>query len=347
MRKQVKKIINGPGAWVGNKITDDRSWINYLDDTAIEEINDALVGLRQTGMRIPFSAADFPLPTLAVKLKSILDKIEKGIGFALIRGFPRERYSDEECALIYWGICVHIGKPISQNARGDRIGHVRDEGQFYDNPNTRGYQTSERMDFHCDLLPVDVLGLFCLRSAKLGGASALVSALTIHNILREERPDLLETAYGRFNIDWRNEEPGGERPWYSIPMFSAFHDIISSRFCSRQYYESVIRHGANLAMSSAQRELLDKVQEIANRPELKLSMIFKEGDIQLLNNHIILHSREAFNDYQHTERKRHLLRTWIAISDEQRRPLSDELSERYGWVESGGIPIKAGPVLSD
>ena len=84
------------------------------------------------------------------------------------------------------------------------------------------------------------------------------------------------------------------------------------------------------------------MQEIANRPDLRLSMDFQEGDIQLLSNHMILHSREAFEDYEEDERKRHLLRMWIAVPDTRRRPLSDALAGRYGLVERGGIPVKAG-----
>ena len=152
--------------------------------------------------------------------------------------------------------------------------------------------------------------------------------------------DLLEESYCQFNVDWRSEEPKGEQPWYSLPMFSMCENKISSRFCSRQYFESVSRFGEELALRDKQREVLNTVQEIANRPSLQLSMTFEEGDIQLLNNHIILHAREAFEDYPQESRKRHLLRMWIAVSDDKRRPLSEKLSERYRWVTSGGIPIK-------
>ena len=345
MARELRQTIDGPGAWIGPKIQDDTSWTHHLDKTTVAEIDAALANLKGIGARIPFHADAFPLPTFASKLDRILEEIEEGHGFALLRGLPRERYTDEECALIYWGIGAHLGNPVSQNARGHRLGHVRDEGRSYEDPNARGYQTNQRMDFHCDLLPVDVLGLFCLRTAKSGGISALVSALTIHNVLGAERPDLLETAYGHFNVDWRSEEPEGEQPWYSIPMFSAREDHVSSRFCSRQYYESVTRFDDALALTKRQRETLDKVQEIANRPELRLSMSFEEGDIQFLNNHMILHSREAFVDYDEAERKRHLLRMWIAVSDERRRPLSDELAGRYRWVQAGGIPMK--PAVND
>ena len=236
---------------------------------------------------------------------------------------------------------MHLGNPVSQNARGHRLGHVRDEGRVLADPNARAYQTNQRMDFHTDLLPVDVLGLFCMRTAKSGGASKLTSALTIHNVLREEHPDLLEALYGLFHLDWRGEEPAGEQPWFTLPMFSVRNGKVTARICSLVYYESAARFGEQYRPTALQREALEAVQEIANRPELMLTMDFQEGDIQLINNHTMMHAREAYEDYDEPGRQRHLLRMWIAISDAQRRPLADALAGRYRWVRAGGIPIKA------
>jgi TfdA family taurine catabolism dioxygenase TauD len=236
---------------------------------------------------------------------------------------------------------VHLGIPVSQNARGHLLGHVHDEGRVLADPNARVYQTNQRMDFHTDMLPVDLLGLMCLRTAKSGGESKLVSALTVHNVLRDERPDLLEVLYGMFHVDWRGEEPEGERPWFTIPMFSTREGKVTSRICSRTYFESAARFGEQCRPTGLQREALEAVQEIANRPELMLSMDFQEGDIQLLNNHVTMHAREAYEDHGEPGLQRHLLRMWIAVAEERRRPLSDALASRYRWVRQGGIPVKA------
>ena len=271
----------------------------------------------------------------------MLDEIENGRGFMLLRGFPRDRYSDQDCELVYWGLGAHFGRPVSQNARGHLLGHVRDEGGSIADPNTRAYQTNMRMDFHTDLLPVDVLGLFCLRTAKTGGASKLVSALTIHNILREERPDLLDELYGMFHLDWRGEEPAGEAPWFTLPMFSEAQGRITTRICSIPYYDSAARFGERYKPGARQREALLLVQDIANRPEIMLTMDFQEGDIQLINNHIMLHAREAYVDHAEPGRERHLLRMWIAVDDARRRPLAPALAARYRLVQAGGIPVNS------
>ena len=332
--------ITSPDAWIGPAIQNDPSWIYRLDVADVAEIDTALIHARRHDLRVPFSAESFPLPRFSAVLDNILEELENGRGFKLIRGIPRHRYSNEECELIYWGLGVHLGNPVSQNSRGHCLGHVRDEGRVLADPNARAYQTNQRMDFHTDMLPIDVLGLFCMRTAKSGGASKLTSALTIHNVLREEHPDLLEVLYGTFHLDWRGEEPAGEQPWFSIPMFSVRDDRITTRICSLAYYESAARFGEQYRPTAVQRAALEAVQEIANRPELMLTMDFQEGDIQLINNHTMMHAREVFEDYDEPERQRHLLRMWVAVSDEQRRPLADALTARYRWVQEGGIPLK-------
>jgi hypothetical protein len=336
-----RPIITDPDAWIGPKIQNDESWIYRFDAAALAEIDAALAHAKRAGARVPFGPDAFPLPRVAREMEKILDYVENGQGFKLLRGIPRVKYSDDECELIYWGLTAHLGTPISQNARGHLLGHVRDEGRTQADPNARAYQTSQRMDFHTDMLPMDLLGLFCLRTAKRGGASKITSALTIHNVLRGERPDLLEALYGQFHIDWRGEEPAGEKGFFSLPMFSECRGKVTARINSLPYYDSAARHGAQYAPAAIQREALLKVQEIANRPELMLTMDFQEGDIQLVNNHTMLHAREAFEDHPEPGRERHLLRMWIAVDDAKRRPLADALTDRYRWVQRGGIPVKS------
>ncbi len=337
-------VITERGAWIGPQIQHEASWIYRVDAADIAEFDAALARSKRAGARIPFGADAFALPRFAAEVEKILDEIENGRGFMLIRGIPRHRYSDEDCELLYWGLGAHFGTPVSQNRRGHLLGHVRDEGRTQADPNARAYQTSQRMDFHTDMLPVDVLGLFCLRTAKSGGASKLTSALTIHNVLRDERPDLLDALYSSYNVDWRGEEPPGEAPYFTLPMYSEKNGRVTARIVSLPYYDSTARHGAQLVPAALQREALVKVQEIANRHELMLTMDFQEGDIQLINNHTMLHAREEFVDHPEPGRERHLLRMWLAVDDKRRRPLAGELAGQYRWVRQGGISFKAAAV---
>ena len=53
----------------------------------------------------------------------------------------------------------------------------------------------------------------------------------------------------------------------------------------------------------------------ANDPTLYLDMEFRPGDVQLLKNSVILHKRTEYEDWDEPERKRHLLRLWLAAPD--------------------------------
>jgi hypothetical protein len=58
-------------------------------------------------------------------------------------------------------------------------------------------------------------------------------------------------------------------------------------------------------------EAMELVDTLANSDRFRLDMDFRPGDIQFLNNRVVLHSRTDFEDYPEPERKRHLLRLWL------------------------------------
>ena len=67
--------------------------------------------------------------------------------------------------------------------------------------------------------------------------------------------------------------------------------------------------------------------------ELNFSMRLAPGDMQFVYNHALLHDRTAFTDWPEQQRKRHLLRLWLAVPGD--RPLPDCFASRYGSVEIG------------
>lgn len=347
MAEIVRHRIDTPDNWRGADLQNDSRWLFRLTRDEIGEIDAALTVARRAGATVPFSADLFPLPTLARRLDRMVDEVAEGCGLALLRGLPRDRYSDADCELIYWGIAVQFGRPVTQNARGHLIGHVRDEGRKIGEAEARGYQTAANLNFHTDMLPVDMLGQCCLRTARTGGTSYVVSATALHNVMLDERPDLLEVLYEPFHVDWRGDGPSGGEGWYVMPMFSARDGRIANRFTNRAYLEGTARFGDERALTDRQREAFVYALETAARPELRLSMIFEEGDMQFVNNHVTLHAREAFEDHDDPARQRHLLRLWIALPEARRRPLSPLLDERYEWVRRGGMPKRDDVAAAD
>jgi hypothetical protein len=86
-------------------------------------------------------------------------------------------------------------------------------------------------------------------------------------------------------------------------------------------------------LTPLQVEALDLLDQLANDPRLNLTMEFEAGDIQLVHNHTILHDRTAFEDYPEPERKRHLLRLWLAPPNA--RALPEVYAERFGSITPG------------
>jgi hypothetical protein len=73
-------------------------------------------------------------------------------------------------------------------------------------------------------------------------------------------------------------------------------------------------------LTPEQIELLDLLDELLPDDKFCYSMELDRGDLQLLNNYVVIHSRTNFEDHDEPERKRHLLRLWLSIPQGQRLP---------------------------
>jgi len=323
--------IRDASAWYSPELGRKTDWIMRLSEAEIAEVEHALRQLDAKGIdATSITAEDVPLPTLAPRLQRLLDEVLNGRGFVLIRGLPVERWTKREAAIAFLAIGVHLGNLRRQNAEGHLLGHVRDMGRSSDDPNTRIYQTRERQTHHTD--SCDVVGLLCLHAAKSGGLSSLVSSTTIFNEMRRRRPDLLRVLLEPIETDRRGEVPEGSKPYFTIPVFN-YHDGLVSAIYQRQYIESARRFPDVAPLSPLQIAALDLLDELANDPKLNLMMELQLGDIQLVHNHTILHDRTAFKDYPEPERKRHLLRLWLAPPGA--RSLPEVYTERFGSITPG------------
>ena len=307
------------------------AWLYHLtpEDTAdLENAARHYLSLRRDIGEI--TAADFPLAIFAGALKSLQQKLLHGNGIEVLRGLPVANYTQEFAATIFCGIGAHIGSARSQNAAGHILGHVRDVGASSTDPNTRIYQTAERQTFHTD--SADVVGLLCIREAKEGGRSLLVSAETIYNRLRALRPDLLEKLFDPIATDRRGEVPEGGQPWMTIPPLS-WHEGHLTVFYQRQYIDSAQRFEGAMRLSPGHVEALDMFDALANDPELNFGMQLQAGDMQFVYNHSQLHDRTGFLDWPEAAQKRHLLRLWLSVPGD--RPLPECFKQRYGSIEIG------------
>jgi len=269
----------------------------------------------------------FELASLRASIAAWVELLKHGHGFVLVRDFPVDELSERQTELAYLGLGLQMGVPVSQNAAGDVLGHVRDEGVERIDPSVRLYQTRQRQDFHTD--GADIVGLLCLQPSGSGGESRIASSATVYNRILMERPDLLEVLYAPMPWDRNDEEPEGEEPFFSLPVVSDV-DGIPRIFFIGWYIRDAQRHSGAPRLTSPQNEAIELIERIANDPSVSLEMDFRPGDIQWLANDRILHSREAYED--DPARRRHLLRLWLA-------------ARSFASVDDvlrGGIPLNDG-----
>jgi hypothetical protein len=124
-----REPVGGPAAWRGDAL-DARDWTVRLDDHDVAELERARDGVRRRGIELAgMRSADFPLPGFAARVAAWRDELRLGRGFLVVRGLPVARWGDDDAALVYWGLGLHLGRPGAQNAMGDLLGHVVDTGE--------------------------------------------------------------------------------------------------------------------------------------------------------------------------------------------------------------------------
>ena len=335
--------IEGPDAWRADDMRGRDDWVHELSTSEIAEI-EAAVEAADTGDRpvAGIGPEDFPLPDLGAALDAIREELLRGRGFVLIRGLPIERLSVRRRAIAFWGIGTRFGRAVMQNAMGHLLGHVIDLGRTNDDFRARTYQTSARQFFHAD--SCDIVGLMCVRKAKKGGLSAIVSSVTLYNEMLARSPELTAELFRPVHFDRRGEVPEGQPPWYEMPVFNWHEGRLSTHYV-RRYIQSIRRLPEVPPLTRRQVAAFDLLDGIAEDPGVQLRMDFEPGDMQFLHNPQILHDRTAFEDVADPAGRRHLLRLWLCAPDG--RPLppayagrwgSAEIGNRGGMVVGGAVP---------
>ena len=327
--------VAGARVWYGpDMAARSERWTYRLTDGEIAELDLAVEQTKALGVDVvDIRRANFPLPRLEETLRRIRDDLLHGLGFAVIRGIPVDRYGIRETAIAYFGLGSHLGEAVSQNAKGHALGHVCDLGfgdSLWEVPAARGYQTAEKLIFHTDA--PDLVGLLCLRTAKSGGLSRIASTGVIFNALLETRPDLLRPLMEPIYRDRRDEIPEGRKPWYRLPVFNLHEGRLLTNYV-RSVIQKAQRFPEAPRLTDELVEAMDLLDRTAADPAVYLELEFEPGDIQFLCNHYITHSRTAYEDYLEPDRKRHLLRLWLACDEGP--PLPPPYDEFMGKTASG------------
>ena len=203
--------IGGAAAWRPAQLEASGAWLRRLTAAEIADLDAGFARLKASGKgMLEMTREDFPLGAFAAVLAEAARALEDGIGFRTLRGIPVDRYSVEDARLLFWAIGTHLGVARPQGKASQLMSDVRDAGGTYRGGGGRGYDTNAELDFHTD--GSDIVGLFCLKTARSGGLSRLASSIAIHNALLATRPELVEALYGLFPHSRQQEEAPDEPP---------------------------------------------------------------------------------------------------------------------------------------
>jgi hypothetical protein len=175
-------------AWTAASLSSPADYTLALTDADRAELADAV---RAAPAGVPpqqLTRAHFALPGLAPRLAAAYDEVRAGRGFVLLRGLPLDELGREGFVAAVWGLGLHLGRALSQNAGGDRIGHVVDASAADATP--RMYRSNLELRPHNDI--TGMITLACWHKSRSGGASVIVSAVTVHVALARQAPQLLE-----------------------------------------------------------------------------------------------------------------------------------------------------------
>jgi hypothetical protein len=316
------------------------AWTHQLTDQELLELDAATKNACERKL-LPatFTRKDFALPTLGPRLAGIVDSVENGVGFAVVKGVPVHQYDEHALQVLYWGLGCYLGKPISQNSRGERLAVVSDRGNSYDDRNTRGFASSAELVPHVDTS--DMTALLCVQTAKQGGESRVVSASWVYNTILSEHPEYLDPLFGGFHNDLRGEGPTtsiDELTNQPIPVFSYYANRLSCSFNSRMIDNGFVKSGVE--PTPLARAALDFMREVTLRETTGIRFFMQPGDIQLVSNHSVFHSRTQFKDYAELDKRRCLYRLWLNLHNG--RALAPRFADRYNTGPRGGVAVGTG-----
>lgn len=331
--------------WTAAELDEDRCWVHRLAPAAVDELSRAADAVTARGLpEAAIGIDEVPLPSLRPTLEGVRRELASGRGVVLLRGVPVERHDLAGWTAIAIGLGAHLGRPIApQGATGELVDLVADPGEDYGRARTKGYETRAALSPHCD--SGDVAGLLCIRRAKAGGVTSIASFAAIHAEIEATRPDLLALLERGFHYNIRGggpPGPGRDVTRHRVPVFVRHGDRVAGRF-NGQAIRTAPEFPGVAMLTAEEIAAVALVEELALRPDLRFDMALEPGDLQLLSNHDVIHTRSAFEDHPEPDRKRLLLRIWIVWPEPL--PLPDEFTDHYNTGPRGGPWVR--PSTSD
>jgi hypothetical protein len=303
--------VTTASAWRGDALALTEDWVCALSASQTEELERLGARFVEDDPDLRFvRAEEYPLVECKDAIRAWGRDLDLGRGFTLVRGLRSHLYSDALSAAIFFILGLHLGDPIRQNERGDVLDHVyATSDKTLDDPTALPSKVRDRLVYHRD--GSDIVGLMCLRAARQGGASRLVSSAEVYNEILRRRPDLAPLLFHPYQRDWRRQDHDSPAMTYPVPVVD-ITDGVFSMYAGTLYIVTAQDYPGVPRLTPDQADVLKLLDEITEEPGMAIEMDFWPGDIQWVSNPAIMHARTAFQDYPEPQRRRHLLRLWLS-----------------------------------
>jgi alpha-ketoglutarate-dependent taurine dioxygenase len=335
MAKAAVEIGTHPGAWraASFKSPADYSLALTAEDRAV--VVKSVEALTRAGRVTPahtLTHGDFDFGPLGAKLRGAYEEVRCGRGFVLLRGLPADGLTLDQFIAVVWGIGTYFGRPLSQNAGGELIGHVVDATR--EDPTPRMYRSNLELRLHSDI--TTMIGLACWNQSPAGGANTLASGATVHDEIARRARHLLEPLYRGYHYHRLGEEGDGEEPVspYRVPVFAKRGRGISVRY--QRIGIAAAHHALGQPLTETDLDALDLFDEVARDPNNTVTFTQQRGDMVVINNYAVMHARSKFADHSDPERRRHLVRLWLDADGFR------DVPREYNLLKTNGVPPQPG-----
>ncbi|KAI6714736.1 tfdA family oxidoreductase [Diplocarpon mali] len=273
----------GPSGLGGEGWTDERQWTLILNESQLLEVEDALRSCKSLNKSAGLiNQRTFPLPTLSPILRQHAKELWSGRGSFILR-VKRSQYSREDNATIYAGVSSYIGpirgrqvsKVVDGVKQSSMLNHIKDLSQTAaaGHLGASAYTTDKKV-FQNDA--GDIVSLFSLGVAAKDGESKLASSWRVYDELARNRPDIIKA----WSEDWTFDGPSTSFG----PASLTSPERVTIQYARRGFtaFLHLSRSPGIPPIAEAQAEVLDPLQFLGLKSSLTLN--FKEGDIQYVNN---------------------------------------------------------------
>jgi alpha-ketoglutarate-dependent taurine dioxygenase len=301
--------------WQGETLDPARGHLT-LPLAVADELSECVDYLRRNPLPVlALRVGDFALAATHAFAATVHEELDHGCGFALVDRLSVGQWSAEECIAAYWLFSSCIARPVAQSHDGKMVYDVKDRGQPPGN-GVRPDVTNSGQNYHTDnsynYVPPHYVSLLCLRPARSGGISGIVNFGWAFAQMSKRHPQLVGRLFEPFFFDRQREHASDDAMVCQHPLFERDGEQLIARLSHRQVVNGHMLAGQ--VLDDRGRAALEALEAILNETGTAKTFMFEPGQIQIINNRALGHCRTAFEDFQQTARKRHLVRLWLRDS---------------------------------